>query len=109
MMVLVEKLQRAPYPSLAHDYSSSIGFVIHPAGGCAQEEMYLELSAVAPRQAQVRLTDAQGALLMQEEEHFAPGQERIIYRIQNLCAGTYYFEVTDGFYYQVKEIEVKAK
>jgi hypothetical protein len=108
MMVLVEKLQRSLSQGMAHDYRSSIGFVISPATGCAQDEIYLELYAVEPRQAMVSLTDQTGNLLLREEQTFLPDQERLVYRIQNLAAGTYYFEVSDGFYYQVKEVQIQA-
>ncbi len=70
--------------------------------------MYLELTALPRRQAVVRLTDQQGHLLMQEQETLGHAPPQVIFRIDNLSAGIYYFEVTDGFYCQVKEVEIKG-
>jgi len=106
-MLLVEKLQRSPHPCFAPDYRKSIGFLINTSADSDEEGMYLELAALARREAVVRLTDQKGKLLLQERENLNGAPRQLVYRINNLRAGVYYFEITDGFYYQVKEIEIK--
>lgn len=108
MMLLVERLQRSPHQSFASDYRTSIGFLLNSGSSGSDEEMYLELTALPQRQAVVRLTDQQGHLLMQERETLGSEPPQLIFRIDNLSAGIYYFEVTDGFYCQVKEVEIKG-
>jgi hypothetical protein len=107
-MLLVEKCQKSQRFSYSQDYRTSIGFFIYPEGGSRQNEIYVELSTASARKATVRLVDDRGSVLMQEQERFEPDQSRLTYTIKHILPGTYFFEVTDGFFHQIKELQVPA-
>ncbi|MEM7370891.1 MAG: hypothetical protein AAF587_19910 [Bacteroidota bacterium] len=106
-MISVEKqLHSRSFPG---NTKSSIGFVVYPketldAGW--EEEMHIELSTVYPEASTVRMVDESGRLLIQEEHHFDTDPGRLVYTVRNLDAGTYFFEISDGFFYQVKELRI---
>lgn len=105
-MLLVEKCQQTQSFSYSTDYRTSIAFFIYPDGSSQQSEIYVELSTASARKATVRLVDEEGNTLMLAHECFEPGQSRLSYTIRNIEPGTYFFEVTDGFFYQIKELQV---
>ncbi|MEO1448551.1 MAG: hypothetical protein AAFV07_03435 [Bacteroidota bacterium] len=92
----VEKITALPGPP-------TIGFVlISPA----QEPLQVELQSFDPIHAAVRLTDSQGTILMEDScEEEEPGR-RMTFAVRHLEPGTYFCEVDDGFYHQVKEIHI---
>lgn len=106
-MISVEKqLHSRSYPG--HN-RSSIGFVLYPKGTRKpgwEDELHIELSTVYPEASTVRMVDESGRLLIQEEHHFDTDPGRLVYTVRNLDAGTYFFEISDGFFYQVKELRI---
>lgn len=88
---------------------SSIGFIVYPKDTKSiewGEELHVELSTVHPETSTVRMVDDTGNLLMQEEHRFDTSPGRLVYTVRNLEAGVYYFEISDGFYLQVKELRI---
>lgn len=95
-MLSVEKINTLPGPP-------AIGFVlISPA----QEPLHVELQAFDPQHAEVILTDGEGNILFQETCPLSDTDQRMTYAIRQMHPGTYYCEVSDGFYHQVKEVHV---
>jgi len=88
----------------AQQSSPSVKFLVISSMNSSQEKKYqICLSIHNKGRSKVRLSDAQGKLLMEEQNPRASA-----FIIRDLSAGTYYFEVNDGFYYQVKELRISA-
>ncbi|MEZ4825012.1 MAG: T9SS type A sorting domain-containing protein [Bacteroidia bacterium] len=100
-MVSVEKKH---YPdSHSTQPRSTVGFIVNPDNDDAH--LRVELSPFAEDESIIRVMDETGNVLLQEQkepEHTG----RLEYTVSNLNSGTYFFEVSDGFYYQVKEVRV---
>lgn len=103
-MLSVKKQQLAPTPpTLMH---ASVGFLVYPrqAGTPVPDALRVELGPFHTGQTLVRLTDKQGRLYLEETYDSAATQARLLITVRDLEEGTYYFEVNDGFYHQIKEV-----
>jgi len=107
-MISVERLSPNTLSTSHFRRAASIGFWIHASSQPADSEVFIELDAVAPREATIRLLDQAGTILMERVESITPSQERMVFRVYNLSEGMYYVEVTDGFYHQVKEFQLRS-
>ncbi|MDX2247300.1 MAG: hypothetical protein SF052_11010 [Bacteroidia bacterium] len=83
---------------------SSVGFIVNPDGD-SSERLRVELSPFDQDESVIRLMDETGNILLQEQQE--PAQHgRLEFTVSNLDSGTYFFEVSDGFFYQVKEVRI---
>ncbi|TAE48612.1 MAG: hypothetical protein EAZ89_15095 [Bacteroidetes bacterium] len=107
-MIQVEKKRLSRNAS--NDIHAPIGFVVYPENGvpqsCEEEELHVELTSFQPESSVIRLVDNNGRLLLQEDQDPDADADQVIFTIRNIGAGTYFFEVSDGFYYQVKEVRI---
>ncbi len=87
-------------------YPSNIEFVLQPHN--TREALRIELSPFQWKGSVIRVTDAQGVLLMESDQDETAASFAMEYTVEDMQAGIYYFEVNDGFYYQVKEVRVPA-
>lgn len=99
-MVSVEKRQ---YPD-SHSSRSTVGFIVNPEKE-ENDNLVVELNPFDPDESTIRVMDETGNVLLHEDQDMEDSG-RVEFTVNNLDAGTYYFEVSDGFYYQVKEIRV---
>ncbi|MDX1906127.1 MAG: hypothetical protein SF053_03775 [Bacteroidia bacterium] len=101
MFTVEKKLhQRSP----ANEFRSPIGFVVTPAS--AGEPVNVELTSIFPELSVIRVMDENGESLLQETVPFDARHTRLEYIMGNLSEGRYYFEVSDGFFYQIKEVRI---
>lgn len=91
--------------SLSNEFRSPIGLVVY-AQNEPNEELWLELNPFDFEASTIRLVDETGKLIIQEAHRFDPSSDRLIFTVKNLKAGTYFFEVNDGFFYQIKELHI---
>jgi hypothetical protein len=101
-MVQIEK-RHSPPTAYGHG-TSPVGFILE-----GKEEYRVELTPFRPEQTTVRLLDAGGSLLLEEEQPFGEEAKPVVYTVHNLEAGAYYCEITDGFYCQVKEVRLPQR
>jgi hypothetical protein len=101
-MVSIEKRETSGYGSAI---VGPIGFIVHPEVP-DQEEVRVELSLVQAGNLTLRLIDSQGHRLMEQTEWLDPEQEQLIVTVHDLPVGTYFFEVTNGFFHQIKELRI---
>ena len=88
------------------DFRPTIGFVLRPTH---TEEVYrVELSPFLLEETIIRVLDSCGKLLLESDSNQPIGESSLEYTVQDVKAGIYYFEVSDGFYYQIKEVRVPA-
>ena len=99
-MVSVEKRQ---YPD-SHSPRSTVGFIVNPEKE-ENDNLVVELNPFDPDESTIRVMDETGNVLLHEDQDMEDSG-RVEFTVNNLNAGTYYFEVSDGFYYQVKEVRV---
>jgi hypothetical protein len=66
----------------------------------------VELSPAQAGELTVRLMTSQGQTLLEEEQWLDPDQEQLIVTVYDLPVGTYFFEVTNGFFHQIKELRI---
>lgn len=66
----------------------------------------VELGAFRPGNLILRLVDSENTVVAQESDTAIATGQQIIYRVQNLSPGSYFIEVDDGFFIQVKEVKV---
>ena len=88
------------------NYRPIIGFVLQPSHG--REALRIELSPFQLSDSTIRVTDSHGHTLMESDQPAEDSQACLEYTIKDLKTGIYYFEVSDGFYYQVKEVRFSA-
>ncbi|WNJ17717.1 hypothetical protein [Pontibacter sp. G13] len=103
-MILVEK--KSISPAFDQD-TGSIGFEIFPKKS-VKRAYKLELSSYRPKDSVVRLLDASGKMLLNERPSAFNETHHFLYIVRNLDAGTYFVEISDGFYYQIKEVRIPA-
>ncbi|MDX2286375.1 MAG: T9SS type A sorting domain-containing protein [Bacteroidia bacterium] len=87
---------------------STIGFTVHPSRGSSApecEEIRIELNLRDSEDLTIRVTDASGRLFHEQDPPLRGSCTEEI-EVSGLDEGTYYFEVTDGFYYQIKEVRL---
>ena len=84
---------------------SSIGFIVNPDNE-APEGVRVELVSHDPEESVIRMIDETGNLILQEDGGFGDESDRLEFTVNNLEAGTYFFEVNDGFFCQVKEVRI---
>lgn len=95
-------VERQTTASISHSPSPMVKFLIVPSGYSSKERCYqVNLALYKTTNCSIRLSDSGGALLMEETE-----LKNQTYIIRNLGVGTYFFEVTDGFYCQIKELRI---
>lgn len=88
------------------DFRPTIGFVLRPTH---TEEVYrVELSPFLLEDTIIRVLDSRGTLLLESDSKQPIGDASLEYTVQDVQAGIYYFEVSDGFFYQIKEVRVPA-
>lgn len=88
------------------NFRPTIGFVLRPTH---TEEVYrVELSPFQLEETIIRVLDSGGKLILESDSNQPMGQTSLEYTVQDVKAGIYYFEVSDGFYYQIKEVRVPA-
>lgn len=87
------------------EFRRTIEFLVHPQPD--REPLRVELSPFQFSDTVIRVTDAEGQLLL-ESENSTQSLDCLEFLVENLEAGIYFFEVNDGFYYQVKEVHVPA-
>lgn len=88
------------------DFRPTIGFVLRPTH---TEEVYrVELSPFLLEDTTIRVLDSRGKLLLESDSNQPIGETSLEYTVQDVKAGIYYFEVSDGFFYQIKEVRVPA-
>jgi uncharacterized protein YxjI len=88
------------------DFRSTIGFVVCPPNG--HEALRIELYPFQISESVVRVTDSRGKTLMETDQSRSESLSCLEYTVEDIKAGIYFFEVSDGFYYQVKEVRVPA-
>ncbi|MEL6849865.1 MAG: hypothetical protein AAFP92_15190 [Bacteroidota bacterium] len=66
----------------------------------------VEMVSHEAQHSEIRMVDAKGSLILHEKSAFSEAIDRLEYTIRNLVAGTYFFEVYDGFFHQVKEVRI---
>ena len=103
-MVSVEKTSHRNKDS-AHYHRPSVGFIVNPDED-HPEGVRIELISHDPQESTIRMLDEWGRTLMQESEGFGNEKNRLEFTVRNLEAGTYFFEMSDGFFYQVKEVRI---
>ncbi|MEO0470483.1 MAG: hypothetical protein AAF206_12735 [Bacteroidota bacterium] len=86
----------------ADDFRAPVGFVVTQADA---EDLVVELNPVDSDETVIRVVDEEGTLLLQEQE-FNGESNRLEITMEDLDAGTYYFEVQDSFFHQVKEVRI---
>ena len=84
---------------------SSVGFFVNPDQE-DPEGVRIELVSHDPEESIIRMVDETGNLILQEDGGFGDESDRLEITIENVEAGTYFFEVNDGFFCQVKEIRI---
>jgi hypothetical protein len=102
-MISVEK-QVYEEPQV-NGFRSSIVFIVYPLNPGDEQELHVELNSVTPTTSTVRVVDHDGDILF-EEIHYFQEHGTLIYTLRNLLEGTYYFEISDDFFHQVKEIRI---
>lgn len=90
---------------LASTGTTTIHFILH---SLAQHVSEISLQAYDFQQLTVQLTSRSGDILMTETLDAEDATHRKSYSIPDLEPGTYYCEVSDGFYHQVKEVHISA-
>ncbi|MEL6593255.1 MAG: hypothetical protein AAFP02_08215 [Bacteroidota bacterium] len=91
--------------SFSQNFRPTIGFVLRPTDS---EEIYrVELAPFQMAQTIIRVLNSTGELIL-ESQSIEELQASLEYTVQDVQAGIYYFEVNDGFYYQIKEVRVPA-
>lgn len=91
--------------SQVNDYRSSITFVVYPAAVEDSCELVVELTAANPTDSIIRVVDEKGNTLFEEAYYFSESGSQT-YTIRDLQPGTYFFEISDNFFHQVKEIHL---
>ncbi|GAB4410128.1 MAG: hypothetical protein OHK0039_14300 [Bacteroidia bacterium] len=90
-------------------YRPTVGFIVYPhtdSEAGEEDVLRVELGSFQPEGSVIRLTDEWGQLLLRETYEGDDQSGRLVFTVRNLRAGKYFFEVDDGFYYQVKEIYI---
>ncbi|RMG57780.1 MAG: hypothetical protein D6722_24415 [Bacteroidetes bacterium] len=93
-------------PSLSAQ--ASVGFVVYSQSPQA-ETLRVELGPFQARAATIRLSQADGPLLLEEAYSPVRHPARLQITLRDLAAGTYFFELSDGFFHQVKEVRIAAE
>ncbi|MEM6347573.1 MAG: hypothetical protein AAF927_27040 [Bacteroidota bacterium] len=88
------------------DFRPTIGFVLRPTH--TEEVFRVELSPFQINETTIRVLDSCGQLILESDSQQEIGEASLEYTVQDVKAGIYYFEVNDGFYYQIKEVRVPA-
>lgn len=85
---------------------ASVGFLVYPReqSQADPEALRVEMGPFHPGPTTIRLTDKWGHLLL--EEAYEPAQSRCLITVHDLEDGTYFFEVNDGFFHQIKEVHI---
>ena len=91
----------------SNDVRSSVGFIVSSKDE-EKEAVRVELSPFATDESEIRLSDQEGTVILHDHQEFDEAGNRLEIRVSDLDAGTYFFEVNDGFFHQVKEIHISA-
>lgn len=102
-MISVEKC--TPNRSSSSNYRTSIGFTVNPNED-QPEGVRVELVSRAPEDSIIRMTDDKGQTIIHDDEGIASESDRLEFTVKNLEPGTYFCEVNDGFFCQVKEVRI---
>ena len=102
-MVSVEKTSHNENSS--RNYRPSVGFIVNPDDQHPDGHR-IELVTHDVEESIIRMIDETGNTILHEEEGFDEEQNRVEFTVKNLEAGTYFFEMSDGFFYQVKEVRI---
>ncbi len=81
---------------------------VHLSKGATLAGQPVELSAYRAQASVLRLLDAQGIEIWREGHLEDPAEFCTEVSIQNLQAGTYYVEIQDGFFHQIRMVQVAA-
>ena len=68
----------------------------------------VELTAYNPAASTLRLMDDHGAELWHLDHLSDPSEFRLEVAVRNLNEGTYYVEIQDGFFHQVRMVRIAA-
>ncbi|MEM9986878.1 MAG: hypothetical protein AAF804_17425, partial [Bacteroidota bacterium] len=96
-------LQSLPY---TQNFRTAIGFMLFSEGSQAHQAVWLELGSSRGKHIHIKVVDSQGTVMFQERQRIKDLGPKLTFSLRNLASGTYYFEVNDGFYYQIKELVV---
>ncbi|MEL6632903.1 MAG: T9SS type A sorting domain-containing protein [Bacteroidota bacterium] len=101
-MISVE--QQTLTTSFYSDFPSAVRFTVYPHQESAhQGRLFIELLPYKLETSEITLSDSKGKLILQHQP-----QEGANFIVRNLKAGTYFFEINDGFFHQVKELRIPA-
>lgn len=75
---------------------------------CSKEEESVELTPYNPNSSRLRITNAIGDELWTLDRLSDPRKFRLEVDINNLNEGTYYVEIQDGFFHQVRMVRIAA-
>ena len=90
----------------ASDSRSSVGFIVN--AGDDKEDLRIELCPFDSEESVIRLSDNEGTVILHDHQEFDENGNRLEITVSDLDEGTYYFEVNDGFFHQVKEIRISS-
>ncbi|MDW3647001.1 MAG: hypothetical protein R8P61_08060 [Bacteroidia bacterium] len=104
-MISVEK--RVPNRNSSRNYRTSIGFTVNPNAD-QPEGVRVELVSRAPEASIIRMTNDKGQTILHDDQGIGRENDRLEFTVKNLEPGTYFCEVNDGFFCQVKEVRILA-
>ncbi|MEO0896484.1 MAG: hypothetical protein AAFY71_08815 [Bacteroidota bacterium] len=97
-------VEKREYANISSINGQSVRFLVYPSQKTQSNQHYqVDLALFNGKSSRIILSDGNGRLLLEDVE--APQQT---YVIKNLSAGTYFFEINDGFFYQIKELRISA-
>lgn len=102
-MISVEK--NVPNRNSSRNYRTSIGFTVNPN---AADEVRVELVSNSPECSIIRMTNDKGQTILHDDQGIGEDKDRLEFTVKNLGPGTYFCEVNDGFFCQVKEFRILA-
>lgn len=88
------------------DSRSSVGFIVSSRND--KEDLRIELSPFTSEESTIRLSDNEGTVILDDYQEFDESGNRLEITVSDLDEGTYYFEINDGFFHQVKEIRISS-